>query len=124
MKGRRQASGVRRKDKRDPEEKYVAAIAPDVLKYLRKIGYFAHLDDILASNSGKANPCRHDYRYSKRLLIDAQLKKSDWADVFLVLQSRGGFCDCEVLYNAATRSRLKSKYWKARYTELTNKPLP
>jgi hypothetical protein len=30
-----------------------------------------------------------------------------------VLAARGGFCDCEVLYNAAEESRLKSEYWKA-----------
>jgi hypothetical protein len=25
----------------------------------------------------------------------------------------GGCCDCEILYNVAGESRLKSRYWKA-----------
>lgn len=35
-------------------------------------------------------------------------------DVFHVLMAKGGFCDCEILYNAMESSRLKKEYWRAR----------
>ena len=27
---------------------------------------------------------------------------------------KGGFCDCEILYNVVEESRLKAEYWQAR----------
>ena len=33
-------------------------------------------------------------------------------EVFDVLRSQGGFCDCEVLYNVSESSRLKATYWR------------
>ena len=39
-------------------------------------------------------------------------------DVFHVLMDKGGYCDCEILYNAAEESRLKAEYWRARAAEL------
>jgi hypothetical protein len=35
-------------------------------------------------------------------------------DVLHVLMRRGGYCDCEILFNVAETSRLKAGYWTAR----------
>jgi hypothetical protein len=40
-------------------------------------------------------------------------------DVLAVMRFSGGCCDCEILYNVAEESRLKSEYWKARLKEVT-----
>lgn len=40
-------------------------------------------------------------------------------DILAVMRFHGGSCDCEILYNVAEESRLKAKYWKSRYSELT-----
>jgi hypothetical protein len=41
----------------------------------------------------------------------------DLEDILAVLHSLGGCCDCEILYNVAEESRLKSEYWIARARE-------
>ena len=38
--------------------------------------------------------------------------------MFHVLMARGGYCDCEILYNAVEESRLKAEYWRARAEEV------
>jgi hypothetical protein len=45
----------------------------------------------------------------------------DISDVLAVLRSKGGCCDCEVLYNGAEEGRLKTKYWKSRHAGLQSK---
>ena len=32
--------------------------------------------------------------------------------------ARGGYCDCEILYNALDESRLKAEYWRARAEQI------
>jgi hypothetical protein len=48
------------------------------------------------------------------LPILQNLERGDLSDIFEVLTSRGGFCDCEILYNAAGDNKLKSEYWRSR----------
>jgi hypothetical protein len=40
-------------------------------------------------------------------------------EITQVLASRGACCDCEIPFNVAEESRLKSQYWKARAAGLT-----
>jgi hypothetical protein len=56
-------------------------------------------------------PCRTNYENSERILIDSGFESGDFGDIFDVLKSRGGFCDCEIPYNVVGNSRMKSKYW-------------
>ena len=46
------------------------------------------------------------------------IEESDWSDVFHVVMGQGAFCDCEILYNAAPESLLKSQYWQRRAHEM------
>jgi hypothetical protein len=41
-------------------------------------------------------------------------RKRFFDDIYRVLRSRGGACDCEILFNVAGESRLRSDYWKGR----------
>jgi hypothetical protein len=99
----------------DPDEKLIASITPDVMAALQEKGFFAALDEMFCPN-GAAEPqeCSGDFRYAKQALQLCGFEESDWSDVFHVLMGQGAFCDCEILYNAATESRLKTQYWQRR----------
>src|SRR5215469_15683273 len=103
----------------DPDEELIASITPDVLRSLQARGFFTELDDTLcpANTTTPRRMCSGDFRHAKRTLQHCGFQESDWSDVFHVLMGQGAFCDCEILYNAATDSRLKSQYWKSRAHE-------
>ncbi len=52
------------------------------------------------------------------ILNDRGFDSDAAGEVLQVLQLRGAHCDCEILFNVAEDSRLKSGYWKSRATEL------
>jgi Protein of unknown function (DUF2695) len=47
-------------------------------------------------------------KLSESVLRTAGFDSEEMADIFDVLRSKGGCCDCEILYNVAESSRLKS----------------
>jgi hypothetical protein len=100
------------------DDKFIASIAPDVMRALTASGFFIALDELFCPTEKflTAGVCHGhgDYRNAKRLLLSHGFDESDFPDVFGVLAARGGFCDCEILYNAAESSRLKAEYWQAR----------
>jgi hypothetical protein len=104
---------------KDPDEDFIASITPDVLRSLQERGFFARLDDVFCPMNGMTSPepCSGDFRHAKRTLQDCGFDESDWSDAFHVLMGRDAFCDCEILYNAAMESRLKSQYWQRRAHE-------
>lgn len=102
-------------DEQNSEQGYVAAITSDVMSVLSGTGLFDALDEVLCpvDESKPAVVCRSDYEVSRRILVGLGFKADDLEDIFNVLRSRGGCCDCEILYNVIETSRLKSKYWRA-----------
>ena len=112
------APGERPEDLVDPDEELIAAIAPDVLRSLQESRFFAALDELLCPVNGNSEPqpCAGDFRQAKQALQICGFEESDWSDVFHVLMEQGGFCDCEILYNAADESRSKARHWKAQYS--------
>jgi len=105
-------------DKLPPEDDddYVASIAPHVLKSLANCKFFEALDERLcpADSSKSREGCHGDYGISETILRSHGFNEEDLSDIFEVLRSRGGFCDCEILYNAAGDNRLKGEYWRGR----------
>ena len=103
----------------DPDDELIASITPDVMAVLREKGFFAALDEIFCpkSSATPAQTCSGDFRYAKQALQRCAFDESDWSDIFHVLMGQGAFCDCEILYNAATESRLKTQYWQRRSHE-------
>jgi hypothetical protein len=103
----------------DPDEELVASITPDVMAALQGKGFFAALDEMFCpkSSATQAPTCAGDFRYAKQALQPCGFEESDWSDVFHVLMGQGAFCDCEILYNAATESRLKTQHWHRRSHE-------
>jgi hypothetical protein len=103
----------------DPDEEFIASITSDVMGVLQKKNFFAALDEVFLPESSNARPqtCSGGFRHAKQALQLCGFEESDWSDVFHVLMGKGAFCDCEILYNAAAESRLKTQYWKRRSHE-------
>jgi hypothetical protein len=100
----------------DPDPDLIASITPDVMRCLDDSGFFEKLDDVLCpkDESRSAESCSGDYELSESILRASGFEKSDFEDIFGVLRAKGGFCDCEILYNASDSNRLKSRYWRAK----------
>ena len=110
------APGERWEDLDAPDEEFIASIAPDVLGYLLSVRFFDALDDMLcpANKEIARVTCSGDFKNSKSALRLRGVDEADLSDVFHVLMSKGGFCDCEILYNVGENSRLRAEYWRAR----------
>ena len=98
------------------DDDLISSIALDVMKCLGRSGFFGKLDAILSpeDNSSPRKDCDGTYTLSEPILLASGFKPEDLNDIFAVLASKGGCCDCEVLYNVAETSRLKAKYWRSR----------
>ena len=107
----------------DPDSDFISSIAPDVRTCLRRVQFFERLDDLLCpkNDPDQREVCRNDYTLSKRVLAEAGFNAADLDDIFGVLKSLGGCCDCEVLYNVADSSRVKAEYWRNRADSLEAK---
>jgi hypothetical protein len=92
------------------------------MRCLVRSGFFEKLDDLLCpkENLHPHQSCVGDFRLSESVLLASEFKRSDLDDIFGVLSSKGGGCDCEILYNVAETSRLKSEYWRSRAEGLEN----
>jgi Protein of unknown function (DUF2695) len=103
----------------DDFNSFIRDITPDVMKSLEKKGFFDKLEELVFHNGedGAVN-CNHDFTHATSLLIEAGYTEEDRQDIFAVMKSLGGFCDCEILYNALEESLPKERYWKARAAEL------
>jgi hypothetical protein len=107
------------------DDDLISSIAPDVMKCLGRCAFFEKLDGLLSPEDNSIPPqgCDGTYKRSEAILIAAGFERADLADIFAVLQSKSGCCDCEVLYNVAETSRLKTNYWRGRAAgEITHTP--
>jgi hypothetical protein len=114
------APGERPEDLEYPDSELIGDITPDVMRALLGARIFAALDDLLcpADASHPRQPCHGDFRHARAILLARGFTQDELFDVFHVLMARGGYCDCEILYNAVEESRLKAEYWRARAAEL------
>lgn len=110
------APGEKPEDLQYPDEELINSITPDVMRCLNGARFFEMLDHAMCPEDPAAEraTCWGDYRHSRPILVKSGFKEEEFFDVFHVLMRRGGFCDCEILYNVVERSRLKSEYWIAR----------
>jgi hypothetical protein len=94
----------------------INAIAPDVLQVLARRLFFQLLDDQMSPADGTEKRLRCDgtYAISTPLLERLGFEAEEIPEIRQVLLSKGGCCDCEILFNVAEESRLKSEYWRAK----------
>ena len=100
----------------EPDHELISSITPDVMTCLERSEFFRKLDDLLCpeDHSQPHADCSGDYQLSKSILQGAGFDSEELTDIFGVLGSWGGCCDCEILYNVAESSRLKAEYWRNR----------
>lgn len=98
---------------RYPDEERINKITPAIMKILTRVNFFSALDDIMApqDKEKKGASCHGDFDLSKKILKTHGFTEEEMFDIFHVLMGKGGFCDCEILYNASEGSRLKTRYW-------------
>lgn len=110
------APGESPQDLRWPDDELIEQIEPDVMLVLEKSGFLRALDLAFCPRLPFTRPaqCHGDYRVSRALLAKHGFSPDEHFDIFHVLMARGGYCDCEILYNAAEESRLKARYRRAR----------
>jgi hypothetical protein len=109
----------------DSDDELISSIAPDVMTCIGRSSYFEKLDELLCpqDNSTVPEKCDGSFRLSETILLASGFERDALDDIIAVLQSKGGFCDCEVLYNVAETSRLKANYWRSRVAgETTTTP--
>ena len=89
----------------------------DILAFVRR-GYPNIEVRVEPWTADPSRPAHGDYRQARTTLLARGFREDELFDVFHVLMARGGYCDCEILYNAAEASRLKTEYWQARAEEI------
>lgn len=94
------------------DEELVRAITLNVMSVLQARGFFAALDARFLGDGGQA--CGRSFTVATEVLIGMDFDPEAIADVLAVLHAQGACCDCEILYNVAPESELRSRYWKAR----------
>jgi hypothetical protein len=90
------------------DEDFISKISPDVLRVLVNKGFFEMLDDQIypiGSEHGCVS-CSGKYAASTTILTQLGFDEDAIAEITQVLASRGGVCDCEILFNVAEESRL------------------
>lgn len=99
-----------------PDDELIQNITPDVIRCLVGSGFFQRLDDQMCPKAPSQNlaPCFGDFRLAKAALADSGFHLDEYFDVLHVLMAKGGFCDCEILFNAAPDNRLRAAYWSNR----------
>jgi hypothetical protein len=110
------APGETEADLRYPDEELVRSITPNVMRCLGGSGFLRRLDDRMCPADGSRSPesCHGDFRIARSVLAESGFSEEEHFDVFHVLMAQGGYCDCEILYNAAPESRLRTRYWSER----------
>jgi len=103
----------------DSDDELISSSVPDVMTCLGRCRYFEKLDELLSpeDNAVSVEKCDGSFRLSETILLAAGFDRAELEDIFAVLRSKGGCCDCEVLYNVAEKSRLKANYWRGRAGE-------
>jgi len=90
----------------------IESIKEMILEILKnKTCFVKDLDNLFLTNQAV---CHGDFRHSKKLLTDFEFTEKEQFDIFHVLMSEGGYCDCEILYNAFKDSGYANKYWSER----------
>jgi hypothetical protein len=94
-------------------------ISPDVFLSLERSNFFSDLESrIFPDRTVASNTCDSSYLISIELLTALGHDEEAQEEVFAVMQVKGGFCDCEILLNAAPESAARASYWKSRAENL------
>jgi Protein of unknown function (DUF2695) len=96
----------------DSYEQFIADISADVMAVLQKEGFLERLHNEVLPSDSSPSTCKNDFTSAIRLLRSFGHDEADIEDVLGVMRSKGGFCDCEIVFNVADPSPVREKYWK------------
>ena len=100
------APGETEADLRYPDNELITSITPDVMNCLQRSGFLHRLDERMCPEdpSRLSEQCHGDFRIARSTLAQSGFTEDEYFDVLHVLMAQGGYCDCEILYNAAPES--------------------
>ena len=104
----------------EDDDNYVEHITEDVLTVLIGKRFFEALDEQMCpvDSATRRAQCTGSYALATTVLARLRFDSDDLADILRVLAAKGAHCDCEILFNVAETSRLKTEYWTGRAGEL------
>ena len=106
----------------DDADETIESIAPYVLGCLEQRDFFSELEKFVWPGGAEGpRSCDHSYEHTLAILGTYDWPEEDYPEVLLVMQSRGGFCDCEIMLNVAPACVFREQYWKRAAVEAENK---
>ena len=91
-------------------------IAPYVLESLNQMRFFQLLEArVFPEGDSGPRRCDNSYIHAETILTKLGFTDEEREDIVTVCKSRGGFCDCEILWNVDDRDDSpRARYWKSK----------
>ncbi|MDN3659026.1 DUF2695 domain-containing protein [Ferruginibacter paludis] len=94
------------------DDEMLEEITESVLGVLQhKVDFVSILDRLFMKED---TACCGDFSHSKKILKQLDFPAEAQFDIFHVLMKKGGYCDCEILFNVFRESEYAQKYWSSR----------
>lgn len=104
------------------DDALLADITPHVMGVLVRDKFFERLEArVFPESPDPCRLCNHSFEFATALLAEDGHDERAQEDVFAVMRSRGGFCDCEIIWNVAENSPVTESYWRARESAINDK---
>jgi hypothetical protein len=100
----------------------IGSIAPFVLGCLEQRSFFSELEKrVWPEGPDGRRDCDHSLDHTLSILRTYDWQEEDCTEVLLVMQSRGGCCDCEIMLNVAPDCQARERHWKRKAARLEKK---
>jgi hypothetical protein len=100
----------------------IESIAPFVLGCLEQRSFFPELEKrVWPEGPDGRRDCNHSFDHTRAILQTYDWSEDDFTEVLLVMESQGGFCDCEIMLNVASACAFREEHWKQAAVEAENK---
>jgi Protein of unknown function (DUF2695) len=96
------------------DEALLVDITPSIMACLNRDHFFARLEArVFPESPDIRSLCNHSFEFATALLAEDGHDEDAQQDVFAVMRSQGGFCDCEIIFNVAENSAVTEGYWRS-----------
>src|SRR5665213_2483889 len=105
------------------DEDLLGDITPNVMACLKRERFFERLEArVFPDSPDRRSLCDHTFSNAAALLAEYGHDENAQEDIFAVMRSKGGFCDCEIIWNVAEDSPAREAYWRARAASPSTDP--
>ena len=102
-------------------DEFISDITPDVMVVLVRQSFFEQLErEVFPNGAIDSSACKHDFSITMRVLSQSGYDEDAIRDVIDVMRANGGYCDCEIILNAALQSKVSENYWKGEHAKLVD----